>query len=59
MAITTPLRVFDLGPGKESEWDTAYGWFNESWRDRLLHQSLSFYDLWTGQDGVAQREACM
>jgi hypothetical protein len=59
MAVSTPIRVFDLGLGEESEWDRAYGWFNESWRDRMLHQSLGFYDLWTGRDGVARREASM
>jgi hypothetical protein len=30
LAVSTPIRVFNLGPGKESEWDRAYGWFNES-----------------------------
>jgi hypothetical protein len=59
IAVTTPIRVFDLEPDKESEWDRAYGWSNESWRDRMLHQSLGYYDLWTGRDGVARCEASM
>jgi len=37
MATTTPIREFDLGSGEKSEWHMAYGWFNESWRDRMLH----------------------